>query len=124
MNRLSINSLFLMALLLGAGCREKTVGGAREIERRRVEDGSTYVAKGFEALAQQDARAALALFTTACVKCETNFEARLQLALVKKSLGDFDGAREAIAEGSTCSSCARACRNSSARSAAAFTSGR
>ncbi len=99
MNRLllPISSLFLLVFLVGCGDRPARPESDGPTVRR-VDDGAADVAKGFEALGQQDATAASAHFATAAAKCATNFEARLQLALVRNQLGDVAGANAASAE--------------------------
>lgn len=96
MNRLFFRFASFLLLALIVGCGDKPAAPAQA--PRRVDDGSADVAKGLEALAQQDVTAAAAHFATAVVKCETNFAARLQLALVKNQLGDVAGANAAAAE--------------------------
>lgn len=99
MKRLLLCVSSVLVLMLLAGCGDKTpTQKPSSPAATRVEDGSSEVAKGFEALAQDDPTAALAAFATAAAKCETNFEARLQLAIVKMRLGDVAGANAASAE--------------------------
>lgn len=89
-------SVFLLALL--AGCGDQSKSSASPTAPKRVDDGSADVAKGLEALEQQDPTAAVAAFTTASLKCETNFEAHVHLAMVRNRLGDVNGAAEAAAK--------------------------
>lgn len=89
-------SVLLLALL--AGCGDQSKPSASPTAPKRVDDGSADVAKGLEALAQQDPTAAVAAFTTASLKCETNFEAHVHLAMVRNQLGDVNGAAEAAAK--------------------------
>ncbi len=96
MKRLLLRYASLVALLMIAGCGDRPASPA--VPTARVDDGAADVAKGLEALAQEDPMAASVAFATAAAKCETNFEARLQLALVKIRLGDVPGANAAAAE--------------------------
>lgn len=100
MKRLLLCVSSVLVLMLLAGCGDKRASAQKPSSPAvaRVEDGASEVAKGLEALAQDDPTAALAAFATAAAKCETNFEARLQLALVKIRLGDVAGANAASAE--------------------------
>lgn len=95
---LRVSSLLVLAVLTGCGDQAAAQKPAASSPAARASDGSADVAKGLEALEQNDPTAAMVAFTTAATKCATNFEARLQLALVKIRLGDVPGANAAAAE--------------------------
>lgn len=86
-----------LAALLAAGligCGEEQPDPALEV----IDDGSEDFSKGQTALANNELKIAAGFFADAVAKCETNFEARLQLALVDLKLGDVDGANAAAAD--------------------------
>lgn len=92
MKTIIIASVFTSLLLLFIGCgdsKEKTVVTVKD-------DGSEAVAKGMESLKVQDVRGAIAEFEKAARVCETNFEARLQLALAHLHLGEIEPAKLAV----------------------------
>ena len=82
--------MMLPALLLVAGCGEATGPAAAP------DDGAADVAKGKAALAVQDVRGAIKAFEAAARACETNFEARAQLALAHLSQGELAEAEVAV----------------------------
>ncbi|MGN0852013.1 MAG: tetratricopeptide repeat protein [Kiritimatiellia bacterium] len=86
----------LVALLAAgvAGCGEDRPDPALEV----VDDGTEDFEKGKTAFANNELKIAAGFFTDAAAKCETNFEARLQLALVNLRLGEVARANQAVAE--------------------------
>lgn len=83
--------LVIFALLL-AGCDDSPKVKAPE------DDGSAAVAKGMSALEARDVRGAAEAFEKAAQVCETNFNARLQLALVHIRQGEVAAAERAVKE--------------------------
>lgn len=63
-----------------------------------IDDGTEDFEKGKTALENNELKIAAGFFTEAATKCETNFEARLQLAIVNLRLGDVEGATAAASE--------------------------
>jgi len=98
MNRILLGGIPLVLIALVAGCGDQSSPAAAPSRPARVDDGSAEVAKGLEALAQHDSAAAAAAFTTATLKCETNFEAQVNLAMVQHQLGNIDNAAAAAAK--------------------------
>lgn len=79
-----------------AGC-----GGASDGETAANDDGCANFARGEAALANNDLATASVEFAAAAQKCETNFEARLNLALIGLRLGSVEEAARAAAEART-----------------------
>ena len=89
----------LVAVLLAAlvaGC-----GDAPKGPDAPPDDGSADFARAKIELEKQDFRAAAAAFDAAARKCETNLEARIQLALVNLRLGEVDAADAAATDAVT-----------------------
>lgn len=91
----------LLFAALCAGCGKDGQNPSSPAPDKPADDGSADVARGRASLAQQDFRGAAASFAAAARVCETNFEARLELALVDLRLGEVSGAdsaaRDAVA---------------------------
>ena len=86
----------LVAVLLAAlvaGC-----GDAPKGPDAPPDDGSADFARARIELEKQDYRAAAAAFDAAARKCETNLEARIQLALVNLRLGEVEAADAAATD--------------------------
>lgn len=84
MNRFPLYFVLVCALAFVVGCEDKKQPAAPT----PVDDGSADVAKGMDAMGQQDFKTAAESFAVAAGKCETNFEARLQLTLAHLALGE------------------------------------
>ncbi len=91
MKTTTITTLFAALFFLFAGCDDTSQPPAVV-----QDDGSAAVAKGMAALEVPDVRGAIAEFEKAARVCETNFEARLQLALAYLRLGEVAPADQAV----------------------------
>ena len=94
MNRFSIHFVLACLIAFVVGCTDEKKPSAPVV----ADDGSADVAKGMAALEQQDLKGAAEAFASAAGKCETNFEARVQLALAHLALGEVDQANKRAAE--------------------------
>lgn len=81
---------------LAAGCGKSPDGDAAADD-----SGSANFARGEAALANNDLATASVEFAAAAQKCETNFEARINLAIIGLRLGNVDEAARAAAEAKT-----------------------
>lgn len=81
---------------IAAGC-----GGAPDAAADADDSGGANFAHGETALANNDLATASVEFAAAAQKCETNFEARINLAIIDLRLGNVDEAAKAAAEART-----------------------
>lgn len=81
---------------MAAGC-----GKAPDGDVAADDSGGANFARGEAALANNDLATASVEFAAAAQKCETNFEARINLAIIGLRLGNVDGAAKAAAEART-----------------------
>ena len=83
-------TLVLLLAACLAGC-----GDAPKAPEAPPDDGSADFARAKVELEKQDLPAAAAAFASAASKCETNLEARIQLALINLRLGEVEAANAA-----------------------------